>query len=128
MVLGTGIGIAVAAIQASTAAYEISAERLNLTDKAAKEIKTLIQNSTAQVENGVRLVHGTGETLLEIGGLIETINEHMNAIADFTRDQASKLRDIGGAVDSLDIGTQQNAEVSEQSSNEPAVWPPRPDR
>ncbi len=31
-----GIGIAVAAIQASTAAYEISAERLSLTDKAAK--------------------------------------------------------------------------------------------
>jgi methyl-accepting chemotaxis protein len=85
---------------------------------AAKEIKTLIQNSTAQVENGVRLVHGTGETLLEIGGLIQTINEHMDAIADFTRDQASNLRDIGGAVDSLDIGTQQNAQVSEQSSSE----------
>jgi methyl-accepting chemotaxis protein len=85
---------------------------------AAKEIKTLIQNSAAQVENGVRLVHGTGETLLEIGGLIQTINEHMDAIADFTRDQASNLRDIGGAVDSLDIGTQQNAQVSEQSSTE----------
>ncbi len=42
----------------------------------------------------------------------------MDAIADFTHDQASNLRDIGGAVDSLDIGTQQNAQVSEQSSNE----------
>ena len=31
-----GIGIAVAAIQAGTAAFEISAERLSLTDKAAK--------------------------------------------------------------------------------------------
>ncbi len=85
---------------------------------AAKEIKTLIQNSTSQVENGVRLVHGTGETLLEIGALIQTMNEHMDAIADFTQDQASNLRDIGGAVDTLDIVTQQNAQVSEQSSNE----------
>ncbi len=85
---------------------------------AAKEIKALIQNSTSQVENGVKLVHGTGETLLEIGGLIQKMNEHMDAIADFTRDQASNLRDIGGAVDTLDIVTQQNAQVSEQSSTE----------
>ncbi len=85
---------------------------------AAKEIKALIQNSTSQVENGVKLVHGTGETLLEIGGLIQKMNEHMDAIADFTRDQASNLRDIGGAVDTLDIVTQQNAQVSEQSSAE----------
>ncbi len=85
---------------------------------AAKEIKALIQNSTAQVANGVQLVHGTGETLLQIGDLIQKMNEHMDAIADFTRDQASNLRDIGGAVDTLDIVTQQNAQVSEQSSNE----------
>ncbi|WP_082352376.1 methyl-accepting chemotaxis protein [Rhizobium sp. AAP43] len=85
---------------------------------AAKQIDGLIKTSTAQVENGVKLVHGTGETLLEIGDLIQKINEHMDAIADFTRDQASNLRDIGGAVDNLDIVTQQNAQVSDQSSLE----------
>jgi methyl-accepting chemotaxis protein len=85
---------------------------------AAKEIKTLIQNSTAQVENGVKLVHGTGETLIEIGSLIQTINEHMDAIADFSRDQSNGLRDIAGAVDQLDTTTQQNARVSDDQSNE----------
>jgi methyl-accepting chemotaxis protein len=85
---------------------------------AAKEIKTLIQNSTAQVENGVKLVHGTGETLIEIGSLIQTINEHMDAIADFSRDQSNGLRDIAGAVDQLDTATQQNARVSDDQSNE----------
>ncbi|PYB77229.1 methyl-accepting chemotaxis protein [Rhizobium wuzhouense] len=85
---------------------------------AAKEIKALIQNSTAQVENGVKLVHGTGETLVEIGSLIQTINDHMDAIADFSRDQSSGLRDIAGAVDQLDTATQHNARVSDDQSNE----------
>lgn len=85
---------------------------------AAKEIKTLIQNSTAQVENGVQLVHGTGETLVEIGSLIKTINDHMDAIADYSRDQSSGLRDIAGAVDALDATTQHNARVSEGQSEE----------
>jgi methyl-accepting chemotaxis protein len=85
---------------------------------AAKEIKTLIQNSTAQVENGVKLVHGTGETLIEIGSLIQTINDHMDAIADFSRDQSNGLRDIAGAVDQLDTATQHNARVSDEQSNE----------
>jgi methyl-accepting chemotaxis protein len=83
---------------------------------AAKEIKTLIENSSVQVESGVRLVHGTGETLIEIGGLIQVINDHMNAIADFARDQENGLRDINGAMDTLDAVTQQNAQVSDQSS------------
>ncbi len=85
---------------------------------AAKEIKTLIQNSTAQVENGVQLVHGTGETLVEIGSLIQTINDHMDAIADYSKDQSSGLRDIAGAVDALDATTQHNARVSEGQSEE----------
>lgn len=85
---------------------------------AAKEIKTLIQNSTAQVENGVQLVHGTGETLVEIGSLIKTINDHMDAIADYSKDQLSGLRDIAGAVDALDATTQHNARVSEGQSEE----------
>lgn len=85
---------------------------------AAKEIKTLIQNSTAQVENGVQLVHGTGETLVEIGSLIKMINDHMDAIADYSRDQSSGLRDIAGAVDALDATTQHNARVSEGQSEE----------
>ncbi|THV23173.1 methyl-accepting chemotaxis protein [Peteryoungia ipomoeae] len=85
---------------------------------AAKQIETLIKTSTAQVENGVRLVHGTGETLLEIGSLIEGINKHMDAIADFTRDQTSSVRDIGAAVDNLDSVTQQNARVSDTSSQQ----------
>ncbi len=85
---------------------------------AAKEIKALIQNSTLQVENGVKLVHGTGETLVEIGGLIQTINDHMDAIAKFSHDQSNGLRDIAGAVDTLDVVTQQNAKVSDQQSLE----------
>ncbi|NML74567.1 methyl-accepting chemotaxis protein [Rhizobium sp. S-51] len=84
---------------------------------AAKEIKHLIDNSSVQVENGVRLVRSTGETLIGIGGHIQTINDHMQAIAENTREQTGGLRDINSAVGSLDTFTQQNAQVAEESSS-----------
>ncbi|WP_246660212.1 methyl-accepting chemotaxis protein, partial [Rhizobium sp. FKL33] len=48
--------------------------------QAAKEIKGLIQNSTSEVESGVKLVRDTGEALKTIGGYIGTINRHMESI------------------------------------------------
>ncbi len=93
-----------------------------------RKSKTLIQNSTAQVENGVQLVHGTGETLVEIGSLIKTINDHMDAIADYSRDQSSGLRDIAGRrVDALDATTQhKRAGVRRAKRGERAGWLNRP--
>jgi methyl-accepting chemotaxis protein len=84
--------------------------------KAAKEIKGLIQNSTSEVENGVRLVRDTGEALKTIGGYIGTINRHMESIATSAREQSTGLAEVNTAVNQMDQTTQQNAAMVEQST------------
>ncbi|MDH6266574.1 methyl-accepting chemotaxis protein [Rhizobium sp. SG_E_25_P2] len=84
--------------------------------KAAKEIKGLIQNSTSEVENGVKLVRDTGEALKTIGGYIGTINRHMESIATSAREQSTGLAEVNTAVNQMDQTTQQNAAMVEQST------------
>ncbi|TCN34037.1 methyl-accepting chemotaxis protein [Sinorhizobium americanum] len=84
--------------------------------QAAKEIKGLIQNSTTEVESGVRLVRDTGEALNVIGSFIGQINSHMNAIAVSAKEQSTGLAEINTAVNSMDQSTQQNAAMVEQST------------
>ncbi|MGV2114404.1 methyl-accepting chemotaxis protein [Agrobacterium salinitolerans] len=84
--------------------------------QAAKEIKGLIQNSTIEVENGVKLVRNTGEALNTIGGFIGQINSHMNSIAVSAKEQSTGLAEINTAVNSMDQSTQQNAAMVEEST------------
>ncbi|MBL0370801.1 HAMP domain-containing protein [Rhizobium sp. KVB221] len=84
--------------------------------QAAKEIKGLIQNSTDEVDSGVRLVRETGEALKTISHQIAGINEHMNAIATSSREQSTGLAEVNTAVNSMDQTTQQNAAMVEQST------------
>ncbi|UIK03826.1 methyl-accepting chemotaxis protein [Neorhizobium galegae] len=84
--------------------------------RAAKEIKALIQTSTGEVARGVELVSKTGEALKKIGGLIVTMNQHVDAIAMSAREQSLGLAEINTAVNSLDHTTQQNAAMVEETS------------
>jgi methyl-accepting chemotaxis protein len=83
---------------------------------AAKEIKGLIQNSTAEVTGGVHLVRETGTALKTICTFIGEINQHMQAIATSTREQATGLVEVNQAVNAMDKTTQQNAAMVEQST------------
>ena len=84
--------------------------------KAAKEIKGLIQNSSIEVESGVKLVRDTGEALKTIGGFITEINQHMDSIATSAKEQSVGLAEVNTAVNSMDQTTQQNAAMVEQST------------
>ncbi len=84
--------------------------------QAAREIKELIENSSSEVENGVRLVRGTGEALKTIGDFITQINTHMDSIATSAREQSVGLAEVNTAVNSMDQTTQQNAAMVEQSN------------
>jgi methyl-accepting chemotaxis protein len=84
--------------------------------KAAKEIKDLIRNSTAEVESGVKLVRETGEALKTIEQYIVTINHHMDAIATSSREQAVGLAEVNTAVNQMDQVTQQNAAMVEETN------------
>ncbi|WP_183843452.1 HAMP domain-containing methyl-accepting chemotaxis protein [Rhizobium etli] len=83
---------------------------------AAKEIKGLIQNSSKEVESGVKLVRDTGQALKTIGGFITQINHHMDSIATSAKEQSIGLSEVNVAVNQMDQTTQQNAAMVEQST------------
>nr|WP_172690579.1 PAS domain-containing methyl-accepting chemotaxis protein [Agrobacterium radiobacter]ASK48695.1 chemotaxis protein [Agrobacterium radiobacter] len=83
---------------------------------AAKEIKTLITASGAQVENGVGLVTRAGSALQEIAEQVRDINTNVVAIVDAAREQSNALGEINKAVNSVDQGTQQNAAMVEEQT------------
>ena len=83
---------------------------------AAKDIKALITKSGDEVQSGVKLVQATGSALSEIEGRVFAINNHIHAIADSARDQATSLNEINQAVNQIDGVTQQNAAMVEETS------------
>ncbi|KQO79842.1 methyl-accepting chemotaxis protein [Rhizobium sp. Leaf262] len=83
---------------------------------AAKEIKSLISASSAQVENGVNLVGETGKALQLIIAEVEEINSHVSTIVTAAREQATGLQEINTAVNTMDQGTQQNAAMVEEQT------------
>ncbi len=83
---------------------------------AAKEIKVLIGNSVQEVEGGVKLVRSTGDALVEIAGLVEKVNAHVETIATTSQEQASGLAEINSSVNHMDQMTQQNAAMVEETT------------
>ncbi|MFC5374500.1 methyl-accepting chemotaxis protein [Brevundimonas faecalis] len=84
--------------------------------EAAKEIKTLIGASTQRVNQGVKLVDGTGEALTRIITEVAEISSLVSDIAASAREQATGLAEINTAVNQMDQMTQQNAAMVEQST------------
>ena len=84
--------------------------------EAAKEIKELIANSTAQVDTGVKLVAGTGEALDKIVAQVNDINGVVDEIAAKAIEQANSLREVNVAVGQMDQVTQQNAAMVEEAT------------
>ena len=84
--------------------------------KAAREIKTLITNSRAEVQEGVRLVGETGRALREIENFVTEIDHNVDAIATSAAEQASGLEEISSAVSDVDRITQENAAMVERTT------------
>lgn len=84
--------------------------------QAAADIKTLIQNSNGQVEDGVHLVNQAGEALTKILGSIGQVNGIVEEISNASQEQAAGVQEINGSIASLDEVTQQNSALVEQST------------
>ncbi|UYV14373.1 methyl-accepting chemotaxis protein [Porphyrobacter sp. ULC335] len=84
--------------------------------EAARDIKALIDKSTAHVGDGVSLVGETGTLLAEIVAQVGSVTEQVGAIAETTTAQASNLEQVNVAVGTIDRMTQQNAAMVEQST------------
>ncbi|EKN00101.1 methyl-accepting chemotaxis protein, partial [Acidocella sp. MX-AZ02] len=83
---------------------------------AAKEIKTLINASGAQVQVGVRLVNETGQALTRIVEQVARLNVLVTDIAGSAQEQATGLAEVNSAVNQMDQVTQQNAAMVEEST------------
>ena len=84
--------------------------------EAAKQIKTLISTSGAQVAQGVNLVGQTGEALTRIVTQVAEINGVVAEIAASAQEQATGLHQVNTAVNQMDQVTQQNAAMVEEST------------
>jgi methyl-accepting chemotaxis protein len=84
--------------------------------EAAKEIKTLISDSTAKVGDGVRLVGETGVALERIVTEVGQINSLVSEIAMAAQEQATGLQQVNVAVNQMDLVVQQNAAMVEEST------------
>ncbi len=81
---------------------------------AAREIKTLISDSTDKVEAGTRLVDDAGNTMAEIVASVGRVSALINDIASAGEAQTTGIGEVHQAVSQIDNMTQQNAALVEQ--------------
>ena len=84
--------------------------------QAAREIKTLIEDSVGRVDTGAVLVERAGETMNEIVSAVTRVTDIMSEIASASDEQSRGIDQIGVAVTEMDKVTQQNAALVEQSA------------
>jgi len=97
----------------------VAAEVRNLAQRsagAAKEIKTLIEDSVGKVDAGSKLVDETGEAMDEIVNSVKRVTDIMSEIAAASQEQSSGIEQVNQAVGQMDEVTQQNAALVEQAA------------
>ncbi|KAB8045147.1 methyl-accepting chemotaxis protein [Janthinobacterium aquaticum] len=114
-----------AAVEAARAGEEgrgfavVAAEVRNLAQRssqAAKEIKTLIGDSVAQVEIGARLVQDAGQTMDEVVASVRRVADIMQDITAASAEQSAGIEQVNQAVVQMDQVTQQNAALVEEAA------------
>ena len=84
--------------------------------QAAKEIKTLIDNSVGAVDTGSAQVGAAGEAMQEIVGSVRRVSDLIGEITAASTEQRDGIGQVNQAVNNLDQMTQQNAALVEQSA------------
>jgi methyl-accepting chemotaxis protein len=103
-----GRGFAVVASEVRTLAQRSA--------NAAKEIQTLILESSERVETGTAQVHRAGATMDEVVGSVKRVTDIIAEISLASREQSSGIEQVNEAVSSMDKATQQNAALVEQAA------------
>ena len=84
--------------------------------QAAKEIKSLIDDSAAKVAAGSALVTTAGRTMDEVVGSVRKVNDIMSDIVAASDEQSAGIGEVNQAVASMDQATQQNAALVEEAA------------
>lgn len=97
----------------------VASEVRNLAQRsaaAAKEIKTLIRDSTGQVDAGTQLVDEAGKTMDEIVMSVKRVTDIMAGITTASQEQSTGIEQVRLAVSQMDEVTQQNAALVEEAA------------
>jgi len=97
----------------------VAGEVRNLAQRAtgaAREIKSLINDSVERVESGARLVGDAGGSMAEIMTAVQRVTDVISAVTTAATEQSGGIGSVNGAVVRLDQMTQQNAALVEQSA------------
>ncbi|ASU38853.1 methyl-accepting chemotaxis protein [Herbaspirillum sp. meg3] len=97
----------------------VASEVRNLAQRsaaAAKEIKTLIDNSVSKVDDGSKLVAQAGATMDEVVASVKRVTDIVGEISAASVEQSSGLEQINQAIAQMDEVTQQNAALVEEAA------------
>ena len=97
----------------------VASEVRNLAQRsasAAKEIKTLIEDSVGKVDAGGKLVDEAGKTMGEIVSSVKRVTDIMSEIAAASQEQSAGIEQVNQAITQMDDVTQQNAALVEEAA------------
>ncbi|MEI2264724.1 methyl-accepting chemotaxis protein [Erwinia sp. CGal63] len=83
---------------------------------AARDIKSLIENASALVKNGVTVADGTAENIMSVNARVSELAGAMDEIALASNEQMQGISQVTVAVGQMDGVTQSNAALVEESS------------
>jgi methyl-accepting chemotaxis protein-1 (serine sensor receptor) len=85
--------------------------------EAAKEIKTLINDSVQRVAQGTVLVDQAGSTMTEVVSSIRRVTDIMGEISAASTEQSQGVAQVGEAIMQIDQVTQQNAALVQEMAS-----------
>jgi methyl-accepting chemotaxis protein len=103
-----GRGFAVVATEVRNLAHRSAA--------AAKEIKTLIDDSVGKADTGSKLVEQAGMTMSEVVDSIKRVTDIMGEITTASMEQSAGIEQVNEAMIQMDHVTQQNAALVEEAA------------
>jgi methyl-accepting chemotaxis protein len=83
---------------------------------AAREIKSLINESVEKVEQGSRLVSSAGVTMDNVVGSVQRVKNIIAEISEASRSQSEGIEEVNRSIHRMDGVTQQNAALVEQAA------------
>ncbi len=83
---------------------------------SAREINNLISESTIHVKEGVALVKDNGVNVANITKSVDAIAEQIDGISARAVDQKQGIEEVNHSIDKLDMSTQQNAAMFEETT------------
>jgi methyl-accepting chemotaxis protein len=84
---------------------------------AAREVKTLIDESVAKIHAGTQLVEHAGATMQDIVHSVKQVSGMVGAITTASDEQRQGIEEVNRAISQMDQVTQQNAALVEQAAD-----------